>query len=148
MNQEGRNRKEKPKWDAFHFRLPREKDQLKFIELYRRSGAKTKTDFIRRRVLGEEFHVVTTDASKEEYYRTLTVYLAQLHKLGVLYNQAVRTLNSYHSAVVAKNIDGEIGTAFTKDKRQYGRGYQINKGKTIDDSENQFYGKSWWCLGI
>ena len=103
MNQEGRNRKEKPKWDAFHFRLPREKDQLKFIELYRRSGAKTKTDFIRRRVLGEEFHVVTTDVSKEEYYRTLTVYLAQLHKLGVLYNQAVRTLNSYHS-VVAKAL--------------------------------------------
>ena len=52
MNQEGRNRKEKPKWDAFHFRLPREKDQLKFIELYRRSGAKTKTDFIRHRILG------------------------------------------------------------------------------------------------
>ena len=108
MNQEGRNRKEKPKWDAFHFRLPREKDQLKFIELYRRSGAKTKTDFIRRRVLGEEFHVVTTDVSKEEYYRTLTVYLAQLHKLGVLYNQAVRTLNSYHSAVVAKILTEKL----------------------------------------
>lgn len=104
MNQERKDRKEKPKWDAFHFRLPREKDQLKFIELYRRSGAKTKTDFIRHRILDKDFHVVMTDASKEKYYRTLTVYLAQLHKLGVLYNQAVRALNSYHSVVVAKTL--------------------------------------------
>ena len=65
MNQERKDRKEKPKWDAFHFRLPREKDQLKFIELYRRSGAKTKTDFIRHRILDEDFHVVMTDASKD-----------------------------------------------------------------------------------
>ena len=108
MNQERKDRKEKPKWDAFHFRLPRDKDQLKFIELYRRSGAKTKTDFIRHRILNEDFHVVMTDASKEKYYRTLTVYLAQLHKLGVLYNQAVRALNSYHSVVVAKTLTEKL----------------------------------------
>ena len=45
---------------------------------------------------------------ERKYYRTLTVYLAQLHKLGVLYNQAVRTLNSYHSVVVAKTLTEKL----------------------------------------
>ncbi|EFR34887.1 hypothetical protein HMPREF9294_1540, partial [Porphyromonas asaccharolytica PR426713P-I] len=32
-----------------------------------------------------------------EYYRKLSELTAQIHKIGVLYNQAVRAINSYHS---------------------------------------------------
>ena len=75
-----------PKWDAFHFRLPDSRDQLRLIELFKRSGARTKTEYIRARILDEHFHVVTVNKSCEDFVRRLTEYTAALSKIGVLYN--------------------------------------------------------------
>ena len=93
-----------PRWDRWHIRIPNPKDQQKLIELYRRSGAKTKSDFLRARLLDESFKVITEDASAEEYYRKLSSITARIQKIGILYNQTVRAINSYHSVKAAQGM--------------------------------------------
>ena len=99
-----RKRKElnKPRWDNWHVRLPDPKDQRRAIDLFHKSGAETKSDFVRARILGEHFKVITVDKSAVEYYRKLSELTAQIHKIGVLYNQTVRAINSYHSVKTAQ----------------------------------------------
>ena len=87
------------RWDT---RLPNPKDQQRAIDLFQRSGAQTKSDFVRGRILGESFKVITVDKSAVEYYRKLSELMAQIHKIGVLYNQTVRAINSYHSVKTAQ----------------------------------------------
>ena len=93
---------EKPRWDNWHVRLPNLKDQQRAIDLFQRSGAETKSDFVRSRILGESFKVITVDKSAVKYYRKLSELTAQIHKIGVLYNQTVRAINSYHSIKTAQ----------------------------------------------
>ena len=97
-----RKQAEKPRWDNWHVRLPNPKDQQRAIDLFQRSGAQTKSDFVRGRILGESFKVIMVDKSAVEYYRKLSELTAQIHKIGVLYNQAVRAINSYHSIKTAQ----------------------------------------------
>ena len=97
-----RKRAEKSRWDNWHVRLPNPKDQQRAIDLFQRSGAQTKSDFVRGRILGESFKVITVDKSAVEYYRKLSELTTQIHKIGVLYNQAVRAINSYHSVKTAQ----------------------------------------------
>ena len=97
-----RKKAEKPRWDNWHVRLPNLKDQQKAIDLFQRSGAETKSDFVRGRILGDSFKVITVDKSAVEYYRKLSELTAQIHKIGVLYNQTVRAINSYHSVRTAQ----------------------------------------------
>ena len=91
-----------PRWDRWHIRIPNPKDQQKLIELYRRSGAKTKSDFLRARLLDESFKVIIEDESAEEYYRKLSNITAQIQKIGILYNQTAKAINSYHSVKAAQ----------------------------------------------
>ena len=107
MNKEEKSRSErkkteKPRWDNWHVRLPNPKDQQKVIDLFQRSGAETKSDFVRGRILGDSFKVITVDKSAVEYYRKLSELTAQIHKVGVLYNQVVRAINAYHSVKTAQ----------------------------------------------
>lgn len=90
------------RWDRWDTRLPNPKDQQKVITLFHKSGAETKSDFVRARLLDESFKVITVDKSAVEYYRKLSQLTAQIHKIGVLYNQAVRAINSYHSVKTAQ----------------------------------------------
>ena len=91
-----------PRWDRWHIRIPNPKDQQKILELYQKSGAKTKSDFLRARLLDESFKVITEDESAEEYYRKLSSITVQMHKIAILYNQTVRAINSYHSVKAAQ----------------------------------------------
>ena len=86
---------EKPRWDNWHVRLPNPKDQQRAIDLFHKSGAETKSDFVRARILGEHFKVITVDKSAVEYYRKLSELTAQVHKIGVNYNQVVRLMRLY-----------------------------------------------------
>ena len=90
------------RWDRWDTRLPNPKDQQKVITLFHKSGAETKSDFVRARLLGESFKVITVDKSAEEYYRKLSELTAQVHKIGILYNQVVKAINSYHSVKTAQ----------------------------------------------
>ena len=97
-----RKKVEKPRWDNWHVRLPNLKDQQKAIDLFQRSGAETKSDLVRGRILGDSFKIITVDKSAVEYYRKLSELTAQIHKIGVLYNQVVRAINAYHSVKTAQ----------------------------------------------
>ena len=88
-----RKRAEKPRWDNWHVRLPNPKDQQRAIDLFQHSGAQTKSDFVRGRILGESFKVIMVDKSAVEYYRKLSELTAEVHKIGVNYNQVVRFLH-------------------------------------------------------
>ncbi|MDY5859068.1 MAG: hypothetical protein SPK09_07600 [Porphyromonas sp.] len=90
------------RWDRWDTRLPKPKDQQKVIGLFHKSGAETKSDFVRARLLDESFKVITVDKSAIEYYRKLSELTAQIHKIGVLYNQVVKAINSYHSVKTAQ----------------------------------------------
>ena len=92
------------KWDRWHIRLPNYEDQQKVINLYRKSGAKTKSDYLRARLLGESFKVITEDKSDEKYLRDLSNIISQIYKISIFYNEAVKTLNCYHSTATAQRM--------------------------------------------
>ena len=99
-----------PRWDRWHIRIPNSEDQQKLINLYRKSGAKTKSDFVRARLLGETFKVITQDPAKEPYLEKLSEIVALTHKIGVLYNEAVKILNANHSVATAQQLLGKLET--------------------------------------
>lgn len=75
------------KWEDWHFRLPEEKNQLRIIDLYRKSGCRSKSEFARARLLGESFKVIT---------------------IGVNYNQLVRILYITERLQIFESILKEI----------------------------------------
>ena len=99
-----------PRWDRWHIRIPNSEDQQKLIRLYRKSGAKTKSDFVRARLLDEAFKVITEDPSRESYLEKLSKIVALTHKIGVLYNEAVKILNAYHSVATAQRMLDKLET--------------------------------------
>ena len=99
-----------PRWDSWHIRIPNSEDQQKLINLYRKSGAKTKSDFVRARLLGETFKVITQDPAKEPYLEKLSEIVAMMNKIGVLYNEAVKALNTYHSVATAQRLLSKLET--------------------------------------
>ena len=99
-----------PRWDRWHIRIPNFEDQQKLIRLYRKSGAKTKSDFVRARLLGETFKVITEEPLKNPYLEKLSEIVAMTHKIGVLYNEAVKALNTYHSVATAQRMLDKLKT--------------------------------------
>ena len=99
-----------PRWDRWHIRIPNCEDQQTLIRLYQKSGAKTKSDFVRARLLGEAFKVITEDPSKKPYLDKLSEIIVMTHKIGVLYNEAVKVLNTYHSVATAQRMLGKLET--------------------------------------
>ena len=99
-----------PRRDRWHIRIPNSEDQQKLIRLYRKSGAKTKSDFVRARLLGEAFKVITEDSSKKPYLEKLSEIVVMTHKIGVLYNEAVKALNTYHSVATAQRLLSKLET--------------------------------------
>lgn len=98
-----------PRWDRWHIRLPNPEDQQTLIRLYQKSGAKTKSDFVRARLLGEAFKVITEDPSKKPYLDKLSEIVAMMNKIGVLYNEAVKVINRYHSVSTAQRVLDKLG---------------------------------------
>ena len=99
-----------PRWDRWHIRIPNCEDQQTLIRLYLKSGAKTKSDYVRARLLGEAFKVITEDPSKKPYLDKLSEIVAIMNKIGVLYNEAVKALNTYHSVATAQRMLGKLET--------------------------------------
>ena len=90
-----RNIEEVPRWDRWDTRMPDVKDQLRAIDLYNKSGAVSKSHFVRARILGEHFKVIMVDKSAVEYNRKLSELTAEIHRIGVNYNQVVKLLHCY-----------------------------------------------------
>ena len=96
------------KWDDWHVRMPDPKDQLRVIDLYHRSGSMSKSEFVRARLLGEHFKVITVDKSAVEYYHKLSELTAQVHKIGTNYNQVVRLMHLYTAEKSVKALLREL----------------------------------------
>ena len=103
-----RNTVEVPHWDRWDTRMPEVKDQLRAIGLYNKSGAISKSDFVRARILGESFKVITVDKSAVEYYRKLSELTAQVHRIGTNYNQVVCLMHLYTADKSVKALLREL----------------------------------------
>lgn len=60
--------------------------------------------------MGEAFKVITEDPSRESYLEKLSKIVALTHKIGVLYNEAVKILNAYHSVATAQRMLDKLET--------------------------------------
>ena len=60
--------------------------------------------------MGEAFKVITEDSSKKPYLEKLSEIVVMTHKIGVLYNEAVKVLNAYHSVATAQRMLGRLET--------------------------------------
>ena len=60
--------------------------------------------------MGEAFKVISQDPSKEPYLDKLSEIVALTHKIGVLYNEAVKVLNTYHSVATAQRMLSKLET--------------------------------------
>ena len=96
------------KWDDWHVRLPDPKDQIRVIDLYQKSGSMSKSEFVRARLLGEHFKVITVDKSAVEYYRKLSELTAQVHRIGTNYNQVVCLMHLYTAEKSVKALLQEL----------------------------------------
>lgn len=96
------------KWDDWYVRLPDPKDQIRVIALYHKSGSMSKSDFVRARLLGEHFKVITVDKSAVEYYRKLSELTTQVHRIGTNYNQVVRLMHLYTAEKSVKALLQEL----------------------------------------
>ena len=96
------------KWDDWHVRLSDPKDQIRVIDLYQKSGSMSKSEFVRARLLGEHFKVITVDKSAVEYYRKLSELTAQVYKIGVNYNQVVRLMRLYTAEKSIQALSREL----------------------------------------
>ena len=96
------------KWDDWHVRLPDPKDQIRVIDLYHKSGSMSKSEFVRARLLGEHFKVITVDKSAVEYYRKLSELTTQVHKIGTNYNQVIRLMHLYTAEKSVKALLREL----------------------------------------
>ena len=65
--------------------------------MFDRSGMTSKSAFIKARIFGEPFHVLTFDKSQHEYYAKLSDFHAQFRMVGNNYNQTLKELKSHFS---------------------------------------------------
>lgn len=70
---------------------------MRFLKMFDRSGMTSKSAFIKARIFGEPFHVVTFDKSQHEYYARLSDFHAQFRMVGNNYNQTLKELKSHFS---------------------------------------------------
>lgn len=97
------------RWD---FRVTTEEEQNKLRELYTRSGAKSKSDFARDRLLGKPFTVYSDDKNWRDYVTLLKQYLYELNKMGVNFNQITKAINTYHTPKVGQGLLKKTETLF------------------------------------
>lgn len=95
-------------WNRFDVRLPNPEDQIKVIEAFNRSGCDTKSDFVRKMILREDFRVVSVDEDLVKYTTKLTDFILAVNKIGVLYNQAVKAINRYNSEEKATQMLNKV----------------------------------------
>jgi len=80
-NRGGRNPKLDPATNRYTVNFSSEED-MRFLKMFDRSGMTSKSAFIKARIFGEPFHVVTFDKSLHVYYTKLIDFHAQFRMVG------------------------------------------------------------------
>jgi len=90
----------KPKNDKANFRYTvnfTEKENAKFMALYRQSESKVISKFIAAMIFGREMKIVKIDKATMDYYMRLTTFYSQFQAVGVNYNQTVKAIKTNFS---------------------------------------------------
>lgn len=95
-NRGGRNPKLDPATNRYSVNFSSDED-VRFLKMFDRSGMTSKSAFIKARIFGEPFHVLTFDKSQHEYYAKLSDFHAQFRMVGNNYNQTLKELKSHFS---------------------------------------------------
>ena len=95
-NKGGRNPKLDPAINRYSINFSSEED-MRFLKMFDRSGMTSKSAFIKARIFGEPFHVVTFDKSQNDYYAKLSDFHAQFRMVGNNYNQTLKELKCHFS---------------------------------------------------
>ena len=95
-NKGGRNPKLDPATNRYSVNFSSE-EYVRFLKMFDRSCITSKSAFIKARIFGEPFHVVTFDKSQHEYYAKLSDFHAQFRMVGNNYNQTLKELKSHFS---------------------------------------------------
>lgn len=95
-NKGGRNPKLDPATNSYSVNFSSE-EEMRFLKMYDHSGMTSKSAFIKARIFGEPFHVVSFDKSQHEYYTKLSDFHAQFRMVGINYNQTLKELKSHFS---------------------------------------------------
>ena len=96
-NRGGRNPKLDPATKRYSVNFSSEED-MRFLRMFDRSGMTSKSAFIKARIFGEPFHVLTFEKSQHDYYAKLSDFHAQFRMVGNNYNQTLKELKSHFSA--------------------------------------------------
>lgn len=94
------NQNSNSKTHRYNFRL-NEHEDIQFKKLFEQSGAKTLTEFITNCILNKPFKVVTTDKSAYDICVKLSATNAEIRKIGVNYNQVVKSLKHAFTEKIA-----------------------------------------------
>lgn len=70
-NKGGRNPKSDPATNRYSVNFISQ-EHIRFLKMFDCSGMTSKSAFIKARIFGEPFHVVTFDRSQHEYYAKLS----------------------------------------------------------------------------
>ena len=95
-NRGGRNPKLDPATNRYSVNFSSDED-VRFLKMFDRSGMTSKSAFIKARIFGEPFHVLTFDKSQHENYAKLSDFHAQFRMVGNNYNQTLKELKSHFS---------------------------------------------------
>lgn len=136
-----------PKWDDWHCRMPDPNDQRKAISLFKKSGATTRSDFMRAQILNEDFRVLHNDLGSMKFYMELTQFVAAINKVGVLYNQTVKSINKYHSEALAERLLARVNKNQEEIQAIVKKVLQLVE-TMIDDSEDNKTKKSTQQIGV
>lgn len=72
--------------------------------MFHQSGAVTKTDFIVKRIFGDEFRVVKVDKTKIDFYIKLSAFYRQFSGIAVNYNQVTKRINAQFDEKTARQM--------------------------------------------
>ena len=72
-------------------------EDMRFLKMFDRSGMTSKSAFIKARIFGEPFHVLTFDKSQHEYYTKLSDFHTQFRIVDNNYNQTIKELKCHFS---------------------------------------------------
>jgi hypothetical protein len=102
MNNDKKTKKggRKPKNDKANFRYMvnlTEKENAKFMALFRQSQSKGISKFIAAMIFGREMKIVKIDKANMDYYMRLTSFYSQFQAVGVNYNQTVKAIKTNFS---------------------------------------------------
>ena len=97
-------------YKRWNFRITKPEELQKIEDLYIKSGAKNKSEFARTQLLNEHFKIIKVDPIAVDYNRQLYQFILILKRLGNLYNQTVKAINTYNSPKVAVHLLAQLNT--------------------------------------